>query len=80
MSTALQRRSAAACKAAATRKRMAAARGATPKCSRCGGERDLPTQAYCRSCKAADKRGRSLIRRGISRETEIVAGFMSEAA
>lgn len=83
MSTFLQRRSAAACKAAATRKRLAAARGGAPTCARCPAP-PAPGDCYCASCRALYMRGYRKAARKVSRETgystDIIRGLLSEAA
>ena len=55
--TRLERRSAAARKGAASRRKMAEANGYVPKCSRCRGPRDTRAR-YCRKCHAAYQRER----------------------
>ncbi len=55
--TRLERRSAAARKGAASRRRMAEANGWIPKCSRCRGPRDAQGR-YCLACRAAYMRER----------------------
>ena len=70
------RRSAAARRAAASRQRRREAFGIEPHCSRCGGDRDRSGQAYCKACHAFVERWRSILRRGVSRETIPAIGFV----
>ena len=80
MSTDLQRRSAAAARAANTRKLMRAARGTPMTCARCPSP-PAPNDCYCHACRALYMRSYRVKRpRKVSRESAIIRGFLSEAA
>jgi hypothetical protein len=76
--TRAQRLSAAARKAAATRKRLKAARGELQLCSRCQERPPRAGQADCHDCHAKDMRDRRLrARTTVSRNTPLSRGDAS---